>query len=311
MENSNNERKLSFKEVNEMDIVEYLATQGIHPTGPERNGKLWYNSPIREGDSTPSFVVWRRSNTWYDFGSGRGKTLIDLGMELYHCTAREFLEKIHGPFQPVIAKAKLSKAEAEAKVKILEVGPLTHYGLINYIRSRKIPLDIAQQHAAQVRFKIYAEQIAIGFRNDKGGYELRNAYGKISSLPKDSTYINNGSGILDVLEGQFDYYSRMAMLTLQKQKLPNFLILNGTGFFDQKIPLMLQHDLVRLFLDQGPGARGFTAKALAIDKRKFTDESSLYRRHDDLNDWWKLEGYKAFLDRPPDESVNRSHHLHR
>jgi hypothetical protein len=311
MANSNSVRKLSFKDVNEMDIVDYLASQGIHPARPERNGKCLYHSPIREGDSKPSFIVWRTSNTWYDFGSGKGTTLTDLGMELYHCTAHQFLEKMNGPSEPLIPKAKLSKDEAESKVQILEVGSFTHYGLIGYIRSRKIPMEVVQEYAVQARFKIYAEQVAIGFRNDKGGYELRNAYGKISSLPKDSTFINNGSCILDVTEGQFDFYSRITMLTLQKQKLPNFLILNGTGFFDQKIPLMLQHDIVRLFLDQGRGARGFTAKALAIDKHKFIDESSFFRRHDDLNDWWKIEGYKAFRGQPPSEAADHSRRLRR
>lgn len=311
MQNSNNPRKLSFKDVNEMDIVDYLASQGIHPAAPERNGKCFYHSPIREGDSDPSFVVYRSSNTWHDFGNGKGTTLVDLGMELHKCTAHEFLTKMNGPSEPIISKARLSKADAETKVQILDTGPLTHYGLIKYIRSRKIPMEIVQEFAVQARFKIYAEQVAIGFRNDKGGYELRNTYGKISSLPKDSTFINNGSGILDVTEGQFDFYSRITMLTLQKQKLPNFLILNGTGFFDQKIPLMLEHDLVRLFLDQGRGARGFTAKALDINKHKFIDESSFFRRHDDLNDWWKLEGYKAFRGQPPSEPGDHSRRLHR
>ena len=311
MENSNTSRKLSFKDVNEMDIVDYLASQGIYPAAPERNGKCFFHSPIREGDSDPSFVVYRSSNTWHDFGNGKGTTLVDLGMELHQCTAHEFLQKMNGPTEPIISKARLSKADAEAKVQILDAGPFTHYGLIKYIRSRKIPLEIAQEYAVQARFKIYAEQVAIGFRNDKGGYELRNAYGKISSLPKDSTFINNGSGILDVTEGQFDFYSRITMLTLQKQKLPNFLILNGTGFFDQKIPLMLEHDLVRLFLDQGRGARGFTAKALTINKHKFIDESSFFRQHDDLNDWWKLEGYKAFRGQPPSEDTDHSRKIHR
>jgi hypothetical protein len=311
MENSIKESKLSFKDVNSMDIVEYLASQGIYPVRPERNGKCWYSSPIRDGDSTPSFIVWKRTNTWHDFGTGKGRTLVDLGMELHHCTALEFLLKMSGPSEPVIQKAKLSKAEAEAKVQILDVGSLTDYRLISYIKSRKIPMDVAKEFAVQVKFKIYAEQIAVGFRNDKGGYELRNAFGKISSLPKDSTFINNGSSALDVTEGQFDFYTRVTILKLKQEKLPNFLILNGTGFFDQKIPLMQEHAIVRLFLDQGLGARRFTANALSIDKHKFSDESSIYRHHDDLNEWWQLEGYKIFRGQPPSESADRPQSVHR
>src|ERR1700749_2362879 len=108
MQNSNNPQKLSFKDVNEMDIVDYLASQGIHPAVPERNGKCFYHSPIREGDSQPSFLVYRSSNTWHDFGIGKGTTLIDLGMELHKCSAHEFLTKMNGPSEPIISKAKLS-----------------------------------------------------------------------------------------------------------------------------------------------------------------------------------------------------------
>lgn len=311
MENSINKNRLSFKDVNELDIVEYLRSQDIHPAMPERNGKCWYSSPIRDGDSTPSFVVWRRTNTWHDFGTGKGKTLVDLGMELYNCTAFEFLMKMNGPAEPVIQRAKLSKAEAESKVQILEVGALTDYRLISYIKSRKIPIDVAKQFAFQVKFKIFAEQIAVGFKNDKNGYELRNQFGKISSLPKDSTFINNGSKTLDVTEGQFDFYTRVTLLKLKNETFPNFLILNGTGFFDQKVPLMKEHESVRLFLDQGPGARRFTSQAISIDKHKFHDESSIYRHHDDLNEWWQLEGYKIFRGQPPNEGVGQHINMRR
>jgi hypothetical protein len=311
MEHSNFFGRLSFKDINSMDIVDYLASQGIHPSRPERNGKCWYQSPIRDGDSTASFVVWRRTNTWHDFGTGEGTSLVDLGMKLNRCSALEFLAIMNGPSQIAIPKAKLSKAQVESKLEILEVGALKDDRLLNYIRSRKIPLQVAQQYGVQVRFKIYSEQVALGFRNDKGGYELRNSYGKLSSFPKDSTFIDNGSGILDVTEGQFDFYSRVTILKLQKQQFPNFLILNGTGFFDQKIPLMLNHDLVRLFLDMGPGARKFTEKALALSKQKFADESAFYRRHDDLNEWWQLEGYKIFRGQPPNENPSRAQHIHR
>lgn len=310
MDNSESPLLPSCKEVNEMDVVDYLATQGFFPVR-DRNGKCWYHSPIRDGDSNASFIVYKRTNTWHDWGTGQGHTLVDLGMLLHRCGVREFLTKFADPFQQPIARAKLSKAEVEVKLKILEVKPLSSYSLSEYIRSRKIPMNIARQFCVEAEFEIFKRQFAVGFKNDQGGYELRNSYFKGSSLPKDSTFINNGASILDVTEGFFSFLSDVTMITCQRRPLPNFLILNGTGFFEKKIPLMKEHDRVKLLLDHGKGGRRFTEMGLSVDKNKFLDDSWFYLGHDDVNDWWKKEGYKSYLLQQPDTGENQTRGLRR
>jgi hypothetical protein len=310
MENSENPLYALFKKVNDIDIVDYLETQGFHPV-KDKNGKCWYHSPIRDGDSEPSFIVFKATNTWKDFGTGEGKSLVDLGMKLFSISAIEFVKRFDDESLKIPARPKLSKEDAGVKLNILGVKPLSSYELNQYILSRKIPLSIARQYCIEAEFEIFKKQFAVGFKNDQGGYELRNSYFKGSSLPKDSTFINNGSSILNVTEGFFSFLSDVTMIICQKRSLPNFLILNGTGFFEKKIPLMREHDRVNLLLDHGKGGRRFTEMGLSVDKKKFLDDSWFYLGHDDVNDWWKSEGYKTYLSQQPDTGENRSQGLRR
>lgn len=48
-------------------ITDYLRSKGIHPDGPARGGKLFYQCPLHEGDNTPSFVVYLDSADFENF----------------------------------------------------------------------------------------------------------------------------------------------------------------------------------------------------------------------------------------------------
>lgn len=51
------------------------------------------------------------------------------------------------------------------------------------------------------------EYYGIGFKNDSGGYEIRNPYIKTSSAPKDIKTITNNAKEAVVFEGFFDFLS--------------------------------------------------------------------------------------------------------
>jgi hypothetical protein len=47
-------------------IDRYLDTQGIKPARTRMGGReLWYSSPLRQGDETPSFKIDTLKNLWY------------------------------------------------------------------------------------------------------------------------------------------------------------------------------------------------------------------------------------------------------
>jgi hypothetical protein len=108
---------------------------------------------------------------------------------------------------------------------------------------------------------------AIGFKNNAGGYELRNEKFKASSSPKDVTLIENRSDKLTVFEGFFNFLSYLAIHQKQEQPQTKFLVLNSTSFFEKSLPLMQSHKSVHLYLDCDTTGQKCIQKALAIERK--------------------------------------------
>jgi len=129
--------------------------------------------------------------------------------------------------------------------------------------------------------KIY---YGIGFKNNSGGYEIRNPYFKSSSSPMDITTFNNGTKEASVFEGFMDFLSFMAIPQKQIKTDTDFLILNSVSFFEKARPFMEQHEAVRLYLDRDSTGQNYSQYALSLSK-KYRHESNLYKNHKDLNEW--------------------------
>ncbi len=73
-------------------IAEYLLREGLKPSKQRLGGKeLWYCSPLRAGDSNPSFKVDTEYNIWYDHGLAAGGNILDLVCALQNATFKEAL----------------------------------------------------------------------------------------------------------------------------------------------------------------------------------------------------------------------------
>jgi hypothetical protein len=267
--------------------VDYLATLGHHPTKVS-HPHYWYKSPLHD-ERTPSFKVNRQLNKWYDFADGRGGNLVDFGILYHQCGIPELLQRLSGPeiaAERHVVQAQQLQDTAQKPIDILSAHGITSYPLIRYLRSRRINEEVADNYCQEVRYqrgdKIF---YAIGFKNDCGGYELRNEKYKGGSSPKDITTIDNGAKDLAVFEGFFDFLSYQTLNRNQGAPDRNFLILNSTAFFEKSLPFMQGYRHVHLYLDTDPTGEKYTGQALALDKDKFMDERSLYHGHKDLNDW--------------------------
>jgi len=279
---------MTIEQVKQMDMVDYLSRQGFHPAKVSGNS-YWYYSPLHD-EKTPSFKVNRKMNRWYDFADGKGGNLVDFGILFHRCSVSDFLQKLDSPAitlnhqNPLINQSEQEK-ENNA-IRILSVHAISSYPLQKYLHSRRINQDIADKYLKEVRYQIGGKiYYALGFKNDAGGYELRNASFKGSSSPKDSTFIDNGAKDIAVFEGFFNFLSYKKMYDKQQEPLCNFLILNSTSFFERNLTKMQEHQLVHLFLDNDKTGQKFTEQALDLNKEKFRDERHLYDRYDDLNDW--------------------------
>jgi hypothetical protein len=277
---------VSCTEARQMDIVCYLSTLGYEPARI-RSFDYWYHSPLRS-EKTPSFKVNRKLNRWYDHGIGKGGNLIDFAILYNNCTVGEFLKMARGHFslhQPNAAVYKQKAQDTNSTITIVKESALTSSTLYRYLHQRRIPFEVAKQYCKEVTCAFSGrEYFAIGFKNNSGGYELRNPFFKGSSPPKDSTTLENGAQEIAVFEGFFDFLSFLSITQCEPQFRGNFLVLNSVSFFEKARPFMEQHQVVNLYLDRDKTGLACTRYALSLS-RKYEDKSGLYQHHKDLNDW--------------------------
>ncbi len=275
----------TVEEVKNTDIVDYLQHLGFKPAKVIRNSH-WYLSPFRD-EKNPSFKVNRSINRWYDFGDGKGGNLIDFGILYHRCSVAEFLKKMNAnfSFRQQIVQTNIKDEEAK-KIKVIAAKEISSLVLIRYLHKRRIPVDIASKFCKEIDYELYGRRYyAIGFKNDAGGYELRNEKFKASSSPKDITLVKNNAEDLTVFEGFFNFLSYLAIHKQQEQPHTDFLILNSTSFFEKSLPLMQSYKCKHLYVDCDTTGQKCIQKAQAIDKKSFIDERGLYKNYKDLNDW--------------------------
>ncbi|MDI3321313.1 toprim domain-containing protein [Pinibacter soli] len=267
-----------------IDIVDWLTKKGHSPQKISGND-YWYLSPLRQ-EKTASFKVNRKLNVWYDHGLGKGGNMIDLGILYYGCNVKELLQKLKSPFlfQPQEG-VKNSDEKHASKITILDANqPISNGNLLAYLQERNVSLEVAIEFLYEVDFETNSKRYyALGFKNNSGGFELRNKYFKGSSSPKDTTLIDqeNVENLL-VFEGFFSFLSYETMHN-SGNELTNFLVLNSLSFFEKSIEKMMTYTVVKLCLDNDPAGERCVQLALKLSE-KFKDERHLYKDFKDLND---------------------------
>lgn len=273
----------------QIKLIDYLAALGFHPEKVSGHD-FWYLSPLHD-EKTASFKVNNKINAWKDWGTGESGTIIDFGVKYHLCSVSQFLEKLSAfQFIPNAERptheSKTTVIDQEKKISITKVQDLSSFALLHYLEGRRIPVAISRQFCKEANYTMNGKNYyAIGFKNDAGGYELRNRYIKAASAPKASTFIDHGSQDLAVFEGFFNFLSYKAMLLGQPAPPRNYLILNSTSFFELQLPKMQEHQKVFLYLDNDNTGDKYTNLALTTEKNKFYDERHLYKGYNDLNDW--------------------------
>lgn len=280
---------MNIEQAKKIDLVDYLASLGLHPSRIRREDH-WYPSPLR-GEKTPSFKIDRKQNVWYDHGLGKGGNFIDFAILYHNCSVKELLTRLDNnlSFHPQ-AKISTPILPQEPLIKIITEKSLSSLALLRYLKQRRIAENVARDHCREITFSLNEKRhLAIGFKNNEGGYELRSAWFKGSCSPKGVTSIDNGSREMVVFEGFFNYLSYLSINQNQRVLKENFLILNSTAFFEKSRGLMERHDAVRLYLDNDKGGERCVRMGLSWGS-KYRDESGLYKGYNDLNEWQQQIG---------------------
>lgn len=292
----------------QIDFVEYLEYLNHFPVHKSKS-EYCYFSPLRK-ESNPSFFVNSSKGTFYDFGTGNGGTIIDFGVQYHRCTISEFLVKLEqfSSFRKIPNRSSALQAERknasvgdEGKIIIRNVIPIFSRVLQDYIQSRGISMMLAYRFCSEIHYELYGNHYyAIGFKNDMGGYELRNQHVKLSSKPKGITFLNRGFNEVAVFEGYFSFLSFLELHPFWEQLETNFLILNSLAFFKKSKSLMESHQLVILYLDRD--IQGFRRTYEVLQENAIYRNGSIsYRGFKDWN--------KYLLNRKPVKPHIKRHDL--
>lgn len=277
---------LSIEEAKKIDMVGYLSSLG-HQAASINGTNYWYLSPFRK-ENKPSFKINVSLNRWYDFGLGKGGSIIDFCLLYFDRTIPEIIQNLSGSlaldrFQHF--DTKKVGPDGQSKIKIVDEFELTSYALISYLKQRLIPVDTAARYCKEIRYQLYDKTwYGIGFKNDLGGYEIRNKYFKGSSSPKGITTIHNNAEQVAVFEGFFDFLSYLTICNEFELPKTDFIVLNSLVFFESTRSVLENYQSIDLYLDNDTAGQICRSRALSLSGQ-YRDKSSMYKDHDDLNDF--------------------------
>ena len=300
---------MNYEEIKRrISIRAYLAAQGILPRW-ERGNRGMYLSPLRK-ERTASFSVSYDKNLWHDFGTGEGDSIIDLVARMEGCSEIEAARRLaigeHGILVPIHVEALRTNEPTPSRLTILSDRELTHPALLGYLTGRGIYPAIARTYCREVRYTIGGkEYFAIGFRNDAGGWELRNPRFKGSSTPKNITTLDNGSDTAMVFEGFIDFLS---YLSLKANPTPaiDTTVLNSVTNLQKAVPFLARHRVVHAFLDNDDAGRKVLARLEeSLPLSEVIDQSVFYSDHKDLNEYWQEKRNLATPQTPPHEGQRK------
>lgn len=309
---------MALNSIKQISIREYLGARGIKPQSV-RGNRAMYLSPLRE-ERTASFSVNHDENVWYDHGIGEGGSIIDLVARMERCSIGEAIRRLEGETLrggvPVVVDCPQQVGPNTPSIEIVSVVDLAHPALVDYLTDRGIDPAAERKYCNEIRYRIGdREYFAIGFRNDAGGWELRNRNFKGSSTPKNITTIRGGRGgdtgasadviggtptsaigsyTVMVFEGFIDFLS---YLSLKKNPSPTIdtAVLNSVANLRRAIPFLESHRTVHAFLDNDEaGRKTLDSLRESLPCAEVVDQSPFYRNHKDLNDYWREKSADAF-----------------
>lgn len=274
---------MNCQQANNISIREILESFSLFPS-KENHRTAFYYALDRE-ERTPSLSVDYNKNTAFDFGTGKKYDNVSIVQAIKRCSvskALEYLERFDYS-KPIQRVEKDVNQSPKSNYQILEGKAVEHPSLIQYLKSRKLESQISE--LKEIHYELNERNyFGIGFKNDSGGYEIRNPHIKICLGKKDTTTIENNSNTLRIFEGFTDYLS-FKILEQHLEKSPSdYLVLNSVSMINRATDLVKTYPNIELYLDNDPTGNEVTE----ILNRRFPEAEDcriLYLNHKDLNEF--------------------------
>ena len=278
---------MQTQQAKKIRMEDLLATMGFLPAKTSHGGsKLWYHSPFRD-DKDPSFKIETKYNSWYDFALGKGGNILDFVMTYKDTDLSGSLKFLDG--LNIITNFHNTKTATVlgSGVKIKKVQALQNAALLDYLKERKLDIDISKIYLKEIYYIANKKHwFGVAFQNDKGGWEVRSKYFKGGLLSKAITTIHKEpkSSEITVFEGFTDF---LTILTEQKKKdlKTDAIILNSTSLVDDAIKVIQDGGYTKIYTLLDNDEAGKTAfEKIKNECKNVIDYSYLYQGYNDLNE---------------------------
>lgn len=281
-----NRKKITCREAKNICINSTLKKMGFTPT-KETDKDTWYLSPFRN-EKTASFKVSKQWNNWRDFSEGKSGNIIDLIIKIKNVDVKSALDFLNDVTSFSFQKQKPIATEIE-KTKIT-VKKIENFALQKYLGLRRLDLKIVKTYCKEAHYlQNNKNYFSIAFKNDLGGYELRNKYSKRCIGKKATTHFQNNSSKILVFEGFIDFLSYLTINRIREKLTDDFLILNSLSLLKKSTELLSKYSTIELYLDNDNSGKQST-NFLKREFKTVVDKSEIYTNQKDLNEY--LVSYK-------------------
>ncbi|MDM1556132.1 toprim domain-containing protein [Chryseobacterium indologenes] len=267
-----------------VSIRSVLESFKLFPVKENRRTAFYFALDRKE--KIPSLCVDYSKNSAFDFGTGKSYDVISVVQQIKKCSVSEALKYLSSFNFPAKAEYVTEETQSEISYRILKITEIRHPALIQYLESRKVYEQ--KECVCEVHYEVDGRKyFGIGFKNDSGGFEIRNKYAKVCLGLKDITLINNSNNVTNevaVFEGFFDYLS-FRNLENKFNLECDFLILNSTAMLFKAQKKLNEYQKILLFLDNDDNGN-FVASKIKKEYTNVEDCSLMYYDFKDMNDWF-------------------------
>lgn len=271
---------MNCSQAKNISIKAVLESFSLFPS--KENPRTAFYFALDREEKTPSLSVDFIKNTAFDFGTGKSYDSISIVQAVKKCSvsdALKYLEQFNFSFQKQNLKSEILSKSYE----IIEVKELQHPALLEYLKARNV--EDQKKWIEEVHYRMNDKKyFGIGFKNDSGGYEIRNAYSKICLDKKDITSIKSGSNSVRIFEGFFDFLSFKKVENYLEKETSDHIILNSVSMIHKVKNSLRNYKNIELYFDNDEaGTRA--VKMIKNDIKNAADCRGLYSAFKDLNDW--------------------------
>lgn len=294
---------MNIAQAKRIPLADIMDKLGRKPT-QHKNHEVWYLSPFR-AEKTPSFHIKTKQNVWYDFGEGMGGDAIAL-IRLYlererqGCSVPDALRWIsnmmgYAPkIHPVAEIPEDTGKEPAFRVRVNM--PLNSLILKRYLLSRGINPDVAKPFVRELYLhnnKTGKTTLALGWKNEDGGFEIKNKFLKGTVGSKDITFIRGKTSkpeTIHIFEGMMDFLTVVHRLGGRPLN-DDTIVLNSLSIIASVTPYIKGYGYRKAYtwMDNDPAGMKATRN---LDQFFQTEESlthypmnCVYKSFKDVNAW--------------------------